>query len=183
MLTCSNIDDKTVISSEIYVIFIDIRGSSEINNNEGKKKKFRIYSNFFKETLKILEVNGFGNIDIQGDGIYGVTEYKNNGESIFRAMEQLNEMSTEDINYTFSILLGNEEYACFGDVENESKEKQMVFFGGTVSDAKKWISFSTMNTKIILNESAYDELKKIDRFRKYDFKKKGNKVKKWKVYE
>lgn len=179
MIKCDNISSEKVEKEKILVIFIDIRNSSELNNSFKPHKLHKIYQEFFFKTSNILSQNGFKNIDIQGDGTYGISNNKSQ-ESIDKALNALNNLSFEDFQFTISVHYGDEWFSCFG-IDNDNKNKQMAFFGNVVSIAKKWIQFSISNTKMIVSIEAYNFIGK-EKMSKYQLKKKGNKIKKWKSY-
>ncbi len=163
MIKCDNISKTQVKKEELFVIWVDIRGSSILNYKYSPIELHEMYSKALNSVDKILRDNGFDNIDIQGDGIYGVS---NSGiESICNAVYQINNEAIKYIGdpehndlVTISVNYGDEQFGCFGRNGDE-----IGFFGNIVSSAKKWIANSlwseSRKTRIILSKEALSKLK------------------------
>ncbi len=162
MIKCDNISKEQIKKETVFVIWVDIRGSSILNGKYNPLKLHEMYSEALNTVDEILRDNGFDNIDIQGDGIYGVSN--SSIESVCNAIYQINDKA---INYigdpedddlvTISVNYGNEQFGCFG-----RNGDQIGFFGNVVSSAKKWISNSlwsdSKKTRVILSKEALFKL-------------------------
>lgn len=179
MITCSNLKTSEFKKENLLVIWADIRNSTEMNEKDDPKKLHKTYENFFLEFSSIMNRNGFNQIDIQGDGVYAISD--NSLESKVKALKEINSYAIKNPDlFTISVNYGKENIGCFGGSSN--KEKQMAFFGNVVSLAKKWISFSPWNdglkARIIISKSAYLHLGlKDDEKKLLEIKLKGNKEK------
>ncbi len=162
MEKAENIKNGQLVKEYINVIFIDLRNSTNLNKTSNNM--INIYKKFLNESYNILQKHGYKNIDIQGDGLYGVIENEKE-EQIYKAINDLEELvdkmfKNHNANLTLSSFSGKETFSTFG--LNENKNKQLAFFGGIVSSSNKSISLSFPSTKIILNEEAKEIINKYD---------------------
>ncbi len=189
MIKCDNVSKKQIKRETVFVIWVDIRGSSILNTRYNPSVLHEMYSEALNTVDEILRDNGFDNIDIQGDGIYGVSNL--GAESVCNAIYQINDKA---INYigdpedndlvTISVNYGNEQFGCFGRNGDE-----IGFFGNIVSSAKKWIANSlwseSKKTRIILSKEALLKLEQKRNKIRQDLNvslKGGKKNKKFKGY-
>lgn len=143
LLTSDNVSVQNQIQEcKVICIFIDIRNSTKLNNDIKDKKKLKeIYNSVLNNSYFILHSNGFKNIQIQGDGIYGLIEYNSNKIATIKKCINKLESNLRDAHQnhnifaSISVCAGNELYGTFGETEN--KHKQLAYFGNVVSNAKK----------------------------------------------
>ncbi len=170
----ANVSKDELETTKVICFFIDIRNSTELNDGASKNKLLTIYSEFLNSSYEIFSKNGFKNIDIQGDGIFGLYPFdKDNVNDIPRlaavkkCLKELNNLivkidAEHKIRSTISIRYGEELYSAFGFKKNGSK--QLVYFGNVVSYTKKMNGISFKNSKIIISIDTIgkENLNKID---------------------
>ncbi len=143
-----------------FVFMIDIRNSTSLNDELSLNELKEIYKLFLNRSYSILKSNGFNNIDIQGDGIYGVYGSEKWNSNLTKCLNELEDHidfidNKYGVQSTLSVRYGKEVYAAYGLKDNENK--QVAFFGNTVSKCKKSISESFKSSKIIISDSALDK--------------------------
>lgn len=171
LLNPENISSNEDIET-CYVIclFLDIRNSTKINEEYDSKKLYKIYSEILNKSYEQLKNNGFKNVEIQGDGIYGLFPFENEEKEKIATLTNAIKNITNVMEKTYrifrvksaiSIRFGKEWYSAFGEKDN--KKKVLSFFGNVVSKTKKMNSLAK-NGKIIIsksefNDKVYNELK------------------------
>ncbi len=160
MENCSNIKIQELKKENINVIFLDLRNSTDLNLNSNPQEIIPMYSEFLNTSYDILQKNGYKNIDIQGDGIYGVIE-SNKYQVIAKCMKELEDLILSmanqfGIKITMASFSGKEYFSCFGLKEN--KKKQIAFFNGLVSISKKIIANSSKKYILVINDKLKTEL-------------------------
>ncbi len=189
MITCDNINTNQIREEKLFVIWVDIRNSTNLNKKYSESVLYIMYKGVLNKIYELFEKHGFSNIDIQGDGLYAVSG--KNSQSVLSALYEINEIAVEELQdpvgneiVTISVHFGEEIYGCFGGTGN-----QMAFFGGIVTDSKKWISNSlwveSKKTRLIMSKKAHNELIENDSNlnKKLNISLKGNKKnKKYKGY-
>lgn len=159
-------------------MFLDIRNSTQLNQKYEKNLShlYEIYSFILNDSFNILKRNGFKNIEIQGDGIYGLMSYEKNVNKLQSIKKTLKELEIKideayekhQVKTTISLRQGKEYYAAFGSKEN-GKYKQLAYFGNVVSMTKKMNS-SSIESKIVISMKTFssEEINKMININKYD---------------
>lgn len=164
LLNSENLSLKTDIQiCNVVCLFLDIRNSTQINDKYDSKKLFKIYSYILNNSYEHLKKHGFKNVEIQGDGIYGLFPFEKNEidkiSTIVNAIKEITDVIEKayndfQIKSAISIRYGKEWYSAFGEKSN--KNKTLSFFGNVVSKTKKMNSLAR-NGKIIISKSKFDE--------------------------
>lgn len=107
------------------------------------------------------------NIQIQGDGIFGITEWTKenctNAKNVFDAAMHINGfLSTfwkieTNLNYKISIALQEELILLI----NRNNYKELVYFGGSINKAKKNMENYDIKNKILIDKSFVEKNKNI----------------------
>lgn len=97
LLNSENLSLKTDIQiCNVVCLFLDIRNSTQINDKYDSKKLFKIYSYILNNSYEHLKKHGFKNVEIQGDGIYGLFPFENNEidkiSTIVNAIEEITDV-------------------------------------------------------------------------------------------
>ncbi len=157
---------------DIVVIFVDIRDSTKLNNQlyNDHYNLLEIYNSFICNAVKIFGDSGFKYYQIQGDGIFAVGWEEDMNNNLVKCLEDLEKFSSylhehKHVNITISINYGKELYSTLGKKPNNKKD--FVFFGNVVSKCKKMISCSNKKTKVIMSNTAYQYISKLEQ--KYNF--------------
>ena len=170
LLKSENIKIGTILRCDVICIFIDIRNSTNLNEVHNDEYLYEIYSSILDNSYKIFKVNGFKNIEIQGDGIYALTEYnkkpdhKNKLRTVAKCLDELNNNIINShekykINWTISVCIGKEVISAFGMKDNNNK--QIAYFGNVVSKTKKMNSLSKCSKIVISKKFSEEELKNL----------------------
>ena len=169
LLKSENIKIGTILRCDVICIFIDIRNSTNLNEVNNDEYLYEIYSSILDNSYKIFKVNAFKNIEIQGDGIYALTEYnrkkpghKNKLRTVAKCLNELNNNIINShekykINSTISVRTGEEVISAFGMKDNNNK--QIAYFGNVVSKTKKMNSLSQGSKIVISKKFSEEELK------------------------
>lgn len=125
---------------KVFVIFIDICDfTKQCLDNKGDKNFYLNLRLFNEGILDIFKMYGIKNIDIQGDGIFGIIKHnkKNNGDvRILDCAIHVKSFLNFFLNYfkfKISISFGEEWTLIAG----RKGERKIVYFGGCVNEAKK----------------------------------------------
>ena len=140
----------------VTALFIDISGYTKICQEKDDKYVGKLIQTFHEGVLSIMNQYGLKHIQIQGDGIFGVlgTPLKNdvNDQNIFDcAMDIKGYLSIywKLAKYKISIATKEELMIVVGNDE----EREVVFAGGAVNEAKKLMEKATMDNVILFNNS------------------------------
>lgn len=141
----------------LATIFIDICGYTEFckNSKNNPIKIGKTLRAFHEGIIDILQYHGIKNIDIQGDGIFGViiceTENSPHARQIFNAAVEINSFLTfcwNKLKYKISISLEEEIIIVVGG----DKNRKLVYAGGSVNVAKKIMENSNLRNCIIIHD-------------------------------
>lgn len=148
---------------DVSVIFIDISNFTssckESKNDELFYKNLRCFHEGILDIFKMCKIR---NVDIQGDGIFGLSKYlegKNSNSNIFdcaiHVKSFLDLYLEEYFDYKISITLEKESILVVG----RKNQKELVYFGGGVNKAKE-LNEKSVKNNIVIDESFYEKNKK-----------------------
>lgn len=150
----------------LATIFIDICGYTKFcEDNKGDYKIIgKVLRAFHEGIIHILSAKGIKNIEIQGDGIFGVIrcDQKNCNQArlIFEAAMEINgflEFCWEALNFKISLTLDEELIFVVGNKKN----RKLVYGGGSVNLAKKIIEKSKRENTILIDGTFYSNNKDV----------------------
>lgn len=155
----SNMGRNKFRKFNVSVIFIDISEFTQLCEEYKDKKDFYINLRCFHEgILDIFKMCGIKNIDIQGDGVFGIvraTNKNNENERIFDSALYIKgflDNFLKYFDYRISISSKKENVAIVGRKDS----RELVYFGGCVNHAKKLNQFKENNNCIIIDDDFYN---------------------------
>lgn len=138
----------------VTALFVDISGYTKICEEKNDKYVGRLIRTFHEGTLSIMKQYELKHIQIQGDGIFGVlsTPKKNdiNSKIIFDCARDIKGYLSfywKLADYKISIAMKEELMIVVGN----SEEREVVFAGGAVNEAKKLMEKTTKDRVILFN--------------------------------
>lgn len=138
----------------VTALFVDISGYTKICQEKNDKYVGKLIRTFHEGILSIMKQYGLKHIQIQGDGIFGVlsTPKQNdiNSKNILNcAMDIQGYLSFywKLADYKISIAMKEELMIVVGNLE----EREVVFAGGAVNEAKKLMEKATKKNVILFN--------------------------------
>ncbi len=183
-----NFSKNKYIKTWVSCIFIDICGYTKIckEQEEGEEYIGKMVRTFHQGILKIFNYYKIVNIQIQGDGIFGVvhspTQNHENSISLFECAKEINgylNLFWKYANYKISISSWKELMIV---VENKQEDtREIVYAGGAVNIAKKNLDDMEEENLIVLNDSFISRNNKILK-KENNLKQKGNTWLCWKQY-
>lgn len=144
----------------IACIFIDIVGYTKICKNWPEKEVANLVRTFHEGILKIFKSHSIKNIEIQGDGIFGIVhisqqdsiEANNLFECAMNINGFLNFFLKKRFDFDFKISISLDEELMI--IVGKDDERKIVYAGGTINLAKKIIE----NEKKLVNCILIDPL-------------------------
>lgn len=151
----------------ISTIFIDMVGYTELCKNKSDEYVAKLMRVFHEGILSIFYEYDIKNIQIQGDGIYGILHTPkrngNNNEKILDAAMHiqgyLNCFLRPKFNYDFNYKIGialNEELML---IVGRKDEREIVYAGGSVNKAKKLLEKYNDKNVIYIDQLFYSDNK------------------------
>lgn len=159
-----NIAKNKYVKTWISVIFVDIVGYTEKCKNWSEERVIRMVREFQEGILEIMRNYKLKHIQIQGDGIFGVLPTPkqdcDNARKIFECSMDINGFLSEiwsENDYKIAIAMKEETMVVVGN-ENE---REIVFAGGAVNEAKKMMHETHEKNKILISNVFFNNNQEI----------------------
>ena len=142
----------------ITCLFVDIVGYTKMCEKSNNEEIGRIIRTFQEGVLDIMNQYELKHIQIQGDGIFGVspTFYKNDetAKTIFNCAMDINGYLIhfwKEMDYRISLAEKEELMIIVGKNNNQNDAREVVFAGGAVNEAKNQMEDNQTNC-ILIND-------------------------------
>lgn len=166
------------------IMFVDIRNSTEMTDENGRKNMIKIYKMFAKLVITAVEENGGRVYQIMGDGMlcsFISDDHKNSGEKALNAArdinEYLNDVYNKIVEHSWEISCGigiRTGHIFLNRIGTRGKNKTCkVAYPSTITNYACKLCNQAEGGQVLIDDVTYKQIKTKDMLKKIDKDKLG----------